>query len=506
MRVDQVVFDSSMSLDQAGIRPATVQSPVPVVGDFPLSMQRKWMLRYRLALLALDAVCIVSAMAGAYLLRPVPMTLPGSSISYSSCGVLIAVGWIVALQYCGGYDIRHLASGPEEAKRVFRASALTLSVLAIACYILKTPIARGFVLGAIPLGIGLLLLQRAAVRHWVARRRTSRGTWLHRIVAVGTAESVTALIRSTERARNAGLKIIGVCIEDLPVGHEISSGVPVLGGVLQAARSAADVDADVLAVTGAGLGPVGIRELGWQLEGTGRGLVMAPALTEIAGTRMRISPVEGLPLVWLEQPRLGRLPQLLKRLFDLGLGSLLLAVASPLLLATAIAIKVTSRGPIFFRQLRLGFNGEEFRIIKFRSMYDGAEDRRAEVLRLNEQDGGGVLFKIREDPRVTPVGRLIRKFSIDELPQLLHVLTGEMSLVGPRPLAAGDSFYVGSARRRLLVRPGITGLWQVSGRSDLSWDDAVRLDLYYVENWSMGLDLSILGRTIFAVLGRHGAY
>ena len=177
-----------------------------------------------------------------------------------------------------------------------------------------------------------------------------------------------------------------------------------------------------------------------------------------------------------------------------------------MLLVTAVAIKLTSRGPVLFRQRRLGVNGVEFTILKFRSMYADAESQRAVVFDQNEQDGGGVLFKIRRDPRVTPVGRWIRKLSIDELPQLINVIGGSMSLVGPRPLAAIDSTYTGAARRRLLVRPGITGLWQVSGRSELSWDDAVRLDLYYVENWSLGLDISILLRTIFAVLVRKGAY
>jgi lipopolysaccharide/colanic/teichoic acid biosynthesis glycosyltransferase len=210
--------------------------------------------------------------------------------------------------------------------------------------------------------------------------------------------------------------------------------------------------------------------------------------------------------VWLDQPQLGRVPQLLKRSLDLLAGSLLFLAATPIYLLTMIAIKTTSRGPVFYKQVRLGINGTEFSMIKFRSMYRDAHDRRAQILDQNEQDGGGVLFKIRRDPRVTPVGRFIRMFSIDELPQLVHVLSGRMSLVGPRPLAAEDSTYTGSARRRLLVRPGLTGLWQISGRSELSWDDAVRLDLYYVENWSVGLDLSILARTVLAVLARRGAY
>ncbi len=424
---------------------------------------------------------------------------------YLGIGLGIAVGWTVALQYCGGYEIRHIATGPEELKRVLRATAITVSLLAVACYATKTPIARGYVIGVIPLGLSLIVLERAAVRRYVNSRR-NRGEWVYRILAVGTSDSVHHLFDTTVRAKNAGLKIVGACVEDAPVGATIAPGVPVVGGVLDAATRAAEVEADVVAVTGSGLGPRGVRELGWQLEGTNRGMVLAPALTEIAGSRVHVSPVEGLPLVWLEQPQLGRLPRLVKRTVDVLGGLCVLALASPLLLVTAIAIKATSRGPVFFRQKRLGINGTEFTILKFRSMYADAEHRRQELLELNEQDGGGVLFKIRSDPRVTRVGKWIRAFSIDELPQLVHVVSGTMSLVGPRPLAAIDSTYTGSARRRLLVRPGVTGLWQISGRSETSWDDAVRMDLYYVENWSLGLDLSILLRTVYAVLARKGAF
>jgi exopolysaccharide biosynthesis polyprenyl glycosylphosphotransferase len=339
----------------------------------------------------------------------------------------------------------------------------------------------------------------------VGRRRVD-GAWCYRIMAVGTTESVNHLLAVTERARGAGLKVVAVCVEDTPRGKEIAPGVPVVAGVREAAEAAERIDADVVAITGNGLGPASVRELGWRLEGTGRGLVMAPSLTEIAGPRVHVSPVEGLPLFWLEQPQLGRLPRVIKRSVDLIGAAVLLALALPVLLLTAALIKATSSGPVLFKQRRLGVHGDPFTILKFRSMYAQAEGQRAVVFDQNEQDGGGVLFKIRRDPRVTPVGRIIRRLSIDELPQLINVITGSMSLVGPRPLAAIDSNYTGAARRRLLVRPGITGLWQVSGRSELSWDDAVRLDLYYVENWSLGLDISILLRTILAVVARRGAY
>jgi exopolysaccharide biosynthesis polyprenyl glycosylphosphotransferase len=479
-----------------------IAAEVSTDGLLDAGTPRSWMLYYRLVLFAVDVVAMTLAVGIGLNLRfgsgqPAP--------HYGAYALAIVIGWLIALQNAGGYDIRHLATGPTEAKIVLRASAVTVSVLATYCYATKTEVARGFVVGVIPVGVALLFLGRALTRQYVNSRRR-RGEWVHRILAVGTTESVQHLLEVTERATGAGLHVVGVCVEDSPRGVLVGEDVRVVGGVTDAAATAQRVDADVVAVTSSGLGPRGVRELGWALEGTGRGLVIAPALTEIAGPRVRVSPVEGLPLVWLEQPQLGRVPRLVKRTVDLAGGLFLTAVALPFLLLVAAAIKLDSRGPVLYRQRRLGVNGTEFMVLKLRTMFVDADRRRDDYLELNEQDGGGVLFKMRQDPRVTRVGRLLRQFSIDELPQLLHVVTGRMSLVGPRPLAAEDSTYTGSARRRLLVRPGLTGLWQVSGRSDLGWDDAVRLDLYYVENWSLGVDLGILARTIMAVLRRTGAY
>lgn len=467
--------------------------------------RQNWAIRYRTILLIFDLCCMVAATICGYALRFGFDSSAATTVSYLTVGAIICLAWLVALQNAGGYDVRHLVSGPEEAKRVLRASAITVGGLAIVCYATQTLVARGFVIGVVPVGVVLILLTRLALRQWVRGRR-ERAEWVHRILIVGTTASARHLLGVIERDAGAGLHVIGICADDATIGSELAHGIAVLGRVSDAAVAAAEVDAAVIAVTANGLGPDGVRELGWELEGTGRGLVIAPALTEIAGPRVHVSPVAGLPLVWLDQPQLGRVPRLLKRSLDLLGGGLLFIAALPVYLLTVFAIKVSSRGPVLYRQVRLGINGSEFTMLKFRSMYRDAHGRREQIFAQNEQDGGGVLFKIRRDPRVTPVGRFIRMFSIDELPQLVHVLSGRMSLVGPRPLAAEDSIYTGPARRRLLVRPGLTGLWQVSGRSELSWDDAVRLDLYYVENWSLGLDLSILARTVFTVLTRKGAY
>ncbi|MDT5031215.1 MAG: hypothetical protein QOC94_1386, partial [Actinoplanes sp.] len=223
------------------------------------------------------------------------------------------------------------------------------------------------------------------------------------------------------------------------------------------------------------------------------------------GARTTIRPFDGLPMLHVEHPRLHGGVRVVKEIFDRFGALTLLAAFAPLLLGVALWVRCTSRGPVLFRQMRVGRDGREFRIFKFRSMYVDAEARLAELKHLNEHDG--VLFKIREDPRVTPAGRWLRRFSVDELPQLLNVVRGQMSLVGPRPpLPAEVATYPDDVRRRLAVKPGMTGLWQVSGRSDLPWDEAVRLDLRYVENWSLSLDLVILLRTMTAVVRSSGAY
>jgi exopolysaccharide biosynthesis polyprenyl glycosylphosphotransferase len=248
-----------------------------------------------------------------------------------------------------------------------------------------------------------------------------------------------------------------------------------------------------------------LRRIAWDLEGSDIDLIVVPSLTDVAGPRIHMRPVAGLPLLHVEQPQAGEAGGLSKRLFDLVVSSCALVVLSPLLLVVAVVVKVHDGGPVFFRQARIGRRGEPFGMLKFRSMVVDAEHRLADIAHLNESDG--VLFKVRDDPRITPFGRFIRRYSIDELPQLANVLRGQMSLVGPRPpLPAEVDRYADDVHRRLLVRPGLTGLWQVSGRSGLSWEESVRLDLYYVDNWSMLADLVIIAKTVRAVLGKHGAY
>jgi exopolysaccharide biosynthesis polyprenyl glycosylphosphotransferase len=284
------------------------------------------------------------------------------------------------------------------------------------------------------------------------------------------------------------------------------AGVPLLGTTEDVLHAVAAADADTVAVTSShALGLRRLRELSWQMESIDADMLVAPGLVEVAGPRLHIRPVTGLPLLHVEKPEFTGGKRALKNVTDRVAASLLLLVLSPLLLGIWLAIRLTSPGSGFFRQVRVGKDGNEFRMWKFRSMYADAEARLAALEA--QSDGNGVLFKMKSDPRITRIGVFLRRFSLDELPQLFNVLTGSMSLVGPRPpLPSEVAKYENHVRRRLLVRPGITGLWQVSGRSDLSWEESVRLDLRYVENWSLGQDAQIMWKTLSAVFTRSGAY
>jgi exopolysaccharide biosynthesis polyprenyl glycosylphosphotransferase len=250
---------------------------------------------------------------------------------------------------------------------------------------------------------------------------------------------------------------------------------------------------------------VSLRELAWELEKTDTDLCVAPALLDIAGPRTTIRPVAGLPLLHMDHPEFTGARQVIKTVFDRVFAVTALMVLSPLFVILCSIIRHSDGGPAFFRQVRVGKDGRPFVLFKFRTMVPDAEAQKAELALLNETDA--VLFKMRKDPRVTSVGARLRRWSIDELPQLINVLRGDMSLVGPRPALPEEAArYRDHVRRRLMVRPGLTGLWQVNGRADLSWEESVRLDLRYVENWSFLLDVQIIWKTWAAIRHGSGAY
>ncbi len=334
---------------------------------------------------------------------------------------------------------------------------------------------------------------------------------MSRLLLLGGPSAVEHLAVSLRRAKFAGYLPVAAYTPGAQVGAEPTSlsGLPVLGhqaDVSSIIEAIKDCDADAVAVSaGVQLHPQILRHLGWELAARNTALIMAPALTDIAGPRIHTQQVAGLPLIHVTTPTLEGGQRVAKRLFDILVSGLLIFLTLPLMAAIALWVKLDSRGPALFRQERVGMEGQPFTMLKFRSMVVAAEDLLSDLAKHNE--GNGVLFKMKQDPRVTKAGRVLRKFSLDELPQLFNIFVGEMSLVGPRPpLPREVAVYEHDVRRRLLVKPGLTGLWQVSGRSNLSWQDSVRLDLYYVENWSLTGDLLILLRTVRAVFRSTGAY
>jgi exopolysaccharide biosynthesis polyprenyl glycosylphosphotransferase len=466
-----------------------------------------WASAYASILVVVDCIAIFLGLVTAYFARFAGAATPNAAPGLSYVVILVVAGplWLGLLVVHRCYDARMFGFGPAEFRRVVLASIRLFGGTALVCFMAKLSLSRAFLAAALLVGLSLLLLGRYGTRRWLHRKRRN-GEWCRRVVAVGLPAHVDELARVLAREPVAGYAIVGGCFPGVEDTDVTPGGVPSLGpitGVVNAARAA---QCDTIAVTASpGITNATLRRLAWDLEGSGIALVVAPALTDVAGPRISIQPVAGLPLLHVDEPALGALHRTVKRVMDLTLTTLALILLAPLFVVITAVIALTSRGPVIFRQTRVGRGGGEFVVYKFRSMHVDAEARLAQ-LKVNN-DAAGPLFKLRADPRVTAAGRWLRRFSLDELPQLWNVLKGDMSLVGPRPpLPREVARYEDDVRRRLLVKPGITGLWQVSGRSDLSWDDSVRLDLYYVENWSPVLDAVILVRTVVAVVRGIGAY
>ncbi|MGV9860916.1 sugar transferase [Gordonia sp. NPDC003425] len=461
-----------------------------------------------LAVIALSIALAQSVRFGTSFLYPVGQ-LDSSVVAAS---LAMAVAWWLCLRVAQSYDRRVLGSGVAEFTRVVRGCFIFFGGYAVAALLLNISIARGFLAVAIPLGTLGLLLERKLWRQWLKRSR-AKGKNLHEVLVVGGKSSSAHLVRRLRKHPELGFNVSGICTPTGPRGGWVETDsalddvdIPVVG-VFENIRDAVESSrATVVAVTSAdALGPAAMRELSWELEGMNVGLLVAPALLDVAGPRLLVSPQGGLPLLHVDKPRYEGATRVLRHAFDKSVALVALVMLMPVLLACAIAIKLDTRGPVFYRGERVGLNNNPFRMWKFRSMVADADQLRTQLAAVDE--GNGVLFKMREDPRVTRVGRILRRYSLDELPQLLNVLDGSMSLVGPRPpLREEVETYDHIVIRRMLVRPGMTGLWQVSGRSDLSWEETVQLDLSYVENWSLLGDLVILWRTAKAVLSKDGAY
>lgn len=505
-RQQLVGAEGDMSIDERG-NDTVAADPLPDVPP-PSSDGMAQIAAYRRRLMVTDLLAIGIAVLLAYLVR---FDLDGSARvngdfepTYLMVSAALLVVWFCVLSYRGTYDRRIIGIGPAEYHRVWSATWRVFAVVAIAAYLLRMEIGRGYLAIAFPLGLVLLLLGRFIWRQWIHRQRR-QGRAQSRVLVVGHLAKANYIASLMSKNSNAGFGVVGVCVPGPDVKPE-ADDVPVLGTLENAARVAMDVRADTVAVVGSDrVTTEAVRQLAWDLEGTGITMAVTVPLRDVAGPRVTMQPVNGLPLVYVDEPTFAGPKYAVKTVFDWISALMLVVVLGPVLLTVGLLVKATSSGPVFYRQERVGLRGGVFSMVKFRSMRVGA-DSEVELL-AERNDGNGALFKLHDDPRVTRIGRVLRRYSLDELPQLFNVLRGEMSLVGPRPPLPGEvAQYENHVHRRLFVKPGVTGLWQVSGRSDLSWDETVRLDLGYAENWTPFGDMLILARTVRVVLSGDGAY
>jgi exopolysaccharide biosynthesis polyprenyl glycosylphosphotransferase len=459
-----------------------------------------------------DLLVIIWAIMGAQLIRfgdsaaQATMSAEHGSpfqLGYTLFSVVLIGTWVLLLNVHDAYDQRVMGQGSEEYKAVATASFQLFGGLAVVSYVLRLDVARGYVAMALPAGMIGLLVSRWLWRKWLTLHRV-QGLLSASVLVVGDQAHLTGLIRALNSVPEAGYRVVAACCGD--ADRSSFGPIPVLGDESQAAEIARQIGVTTVACTSSSrFGADGLRRLGWALEGQDVNLVVAPGLTDVAGPRVLTRPVAGLSLLHVEEPVFEGLPLVIKTAVDRCAAAFLLILLSPLFAVIAMGIKSDRKGPVFYRQERVGKGSKTFPMLKFRTMLVGAEAMLPSLK--DRSEGQGPLFKLRDDPRITPIGVKLRRYSLDELPQLINVLRGEMSLVGPRPpLPSEVESYSHDVRRRLLVKPGMTGLWQINGRSDLSWDESVRFDLYYVENWSVLSDLTILWRTGRAVLNASGAY
>ena len=429
----------------------------------------------------------------------------GSGVTslYVGLSITLPLLWPGVLWLAGAYDVRFIGTGSDEFRKVLNAGVSLIAAVAIFSYAVRMELSRGYLLLSLP-GLTVLdLCARYSMRKWLHKMRRT-GRCLMTVVAVGHEPAVADLINELRREQHHGLAVVGACLAN-PECAEVA-GVPVFGGLGEITEAVHALGAETVAVLACPeMDGVRLRGLAWELEKTGTDLCVSPSLLDVAGPRTTIRATAGLTLLHVDHPQLSGVRLLFKDLFDRCAAGIALILLGPLMLLLAAAIRLYDGGPALFTQVRVGKDGRVFRIYKFRTMVVDAEHRRAQLVA--DKNTNGVLFKLRRDPRVTRIGAHLRRWSVDELPQLLNVVIGNMSMVGPRPaLPEEAALYADHVRRRLVVKPGITGLWQVNGRSDLSWDESVRMDLRYVENWSFAFDLQILWKTFSAIFGGSGAY
>ena len=475
-----------------------------------------WRATYARALLTGDLLVLVAAMSVGQVLRfgtggnHVVDGIPGA-IGYSTLGLIIAACWWTSLQIYRTRAKNIFGHGAEEYRRVVRATFSAFAVVAMVSLMFQIDTSRVYLAVVFPLGLIGLIAWRKGLRVALHTRRKS-GHAMTRILVVGDAEHANSVIDALNDDPANGFRFTGVWVPRSTPRQRRWVGAP--GERVPVFSSGVSMDealrlsgAEMVMVTDSEhLGKDGLGELTWTLHEQSIELLVLPNVLNVAPSRLYMHDVSGMSLLHVNPPQYGEATRFAKSFFDRAGATAILLVALPFLLVTAALIKLTSAGPVFYRQERIGKDGQPFDMIKFRSMSVNADAQLAALVAL-EGKSLTELPKLTNDPRVTPIGAFIRRFSIDELPQLINVVKGDMSLVGPRPQRDFEvEQYDNVAFRRLTVRPGMTGLWQVSGRSDLDFDEAIRLDVHYVENWSMTNDLVILWKTVRAVVASDGAY
>lgn len=411
--------------------------------------------------------------------------------------------WLLVLAALGAYKEKNQGTGTREYSTVFNASALTAGITGVCLYLSHYPLSRGFFVLVFVIGTIALGGERYALRH-VLHAARRRGLFTTPVLVSGDSGHIDELVRVLRRESWLGLDVVG-CLTDEQL-NTTPGGIPCVGSLADIEEATGHFGVDlVLFAGGAFKESSDFRRTAWELEERQVRMIVVPDVSDVSAERVQLRPVAGIPLVHVEPPQSVQAARLAKRLFDIVGAGFLTLLASPVMLLTAIAIKLDDGGPVLFRQKRVGLRGETFSCLKFRSMCVNAEQLQKTMT--SDKTDDDINFKKRNDPRITRVGKFIRRTSIDELPQFINVLRGDMSLVGPRPALPKEvAKYSTTALRRLHVRPGLTGLWQVSGRANLSWDDTLHYDLFYVDNWSMMQDMSIIVRTLRAVVRGDGAY
>lgn len=473
---------------------------------------KDWQRFFSRMLLLTDSITIITVTGLGYLISTGQINVEALHSNISSQAILGLIScfgliWITFLGMTGSRNSLFIDAGATEFQRVVAATAWLFILAATFSAVAETNVLRSYLLITLPLGLVMLLFQRWFMRIRLVRAQR-KGLFLTRTVVVGSVNTTKQLLHELSLSQNNHYLVCGAVVVEHDQNQSLDLPVPTtqFTRVSDILSELNRLKATTIILTGSDhFSSTAVRELSWRLVPGRQRLLMTTNLVDVAGRRVTLQQISRTHVVHIEPPLLSGIKYAVKRFIDIVGSLILLVVLSPLFLVTSLAIKFTSAGPVFFCHERIGRDGTTFRMFKFRSMVSSADLTLASLLK--EQGNESVpLFKIKDDPRITPIGRIIRRLSIDETPQLLNVLLGHMSLVGPRPQVDAEvKLYDHSATRRLLIKPGMTGLWQVSGRSRLSWEESIRLDLYYVDNWSLAGDLSILWRTVRAVLARDGA-